>query len=70
MKVEVKNKVNEVKYPCLMESNLEQIVLFVSNKIGTLVYVGNSTCEVGDYSEQWHMPSFEPFDGEITLKND
>ena len=82
MKVEVKDKVSEIKFPCLMISEDKKfIVLFSNMNCGTCIYsnMNCGTCiysldsiiyEIGSYSEAWIMPLFVPFDGEITLKND
>ena len=72
MKVEVKDKVSEIKFPCLMISEDKKfIVLFSNMNCGTCIYSLDSIIyEIGSYSEAWIMPLFVPFDGEITLKND
>ena len=71
MKVEVKDKVSEIKFPCLMkESECGLIVLFDKDKCGTCINGGTSSHRIGDYNTSWIMPLFKLFDGEITLKND
>ena len=70
MKVEVKDKVSEVKYPCLMiTEEKDLIVLFISSTKGICVMSDHPNFKVGEYSNVWCMMSFVPFDGEITLKN-
>ena len=72
MKVEVKNNVSEIKFPCLMISDDKKfIVLFSNMNCGTCIYsIDSITNKIGSYSERWVMSLFVPFDGEITLKND
>ena len=71
MKVEVKDKVSDIKYPCLMkESEWGIIVLFDKYKCGTCIKGGTSYHRIGDYNTDWIMPLFKLFEGEITLKND
>ena len=71
MKVEVKEKGNKIKFPCLMkEYEFGTIVLFNKDKCGVCIENGTSNSIIGEYSDYWDMYCFEPFDGEITLKND
>lgn len=71
MKVEIKDKVSEINYPCLMkESEWGIIVLFDKYKCGTCIDGGTSSHRIGDYKTSWSMPLFKLFDGEITIKND
>ena len=65
MKVKVKeNKGKEIKYPCLMLSNVDnKIVLFYA-------YCKGTHLKTGGYSEVWNMNAFTPFNGSITLEND
>ena len=63
------------KYPKLMSikrgRDLHLVVLMVSNKGGTVVWVTkNETCWfVGDCSECWDSSDLEDFNGELLLKN-
>lgn len=72
MKVEViKNK-----FPILMiykddiENENALIVLFKNDKIGTVIQKDiSSTWNIGDYSENWCIDLFVPFNGRIVLSN-
>jgi len=71
MKVEVKDKVSEIKFPCLMVTEeYDVIVLFTSLTNGTCVMSEHPNYKVGEYSNGWAIDNFNQFDGEITLKND
>ena len=71
MKVEVKDSVSEIKYPCLMiTEEKDLIVLFVSSTKGICVMSDHPNFKVGEYSNGWAIDNFNQFDGEITLKND
>ena len=73
MKVEVKDKVSEIKYPCLMIGiDTKRVILFYKEKCGIVLDEGNSNTnnEIGYYSEEFDMSLFKLFDKEITLKND
>ncbi len=58
-----------IKYPCLMQSGGDCVVLFSARKHGT-VLKGNEHYSVGHYSDAWHMPAFEVFKGKLVLSND
>lgn len=61
----------EIKYPCLMEGKLtNMVVLFIAPRDGTVVYTGDSIWNEGFYTNTWHMDSFTPFNGTITLENE
>ena len=71
MKVEVKDKVSEIKFPCLMVTEeYDVIVLFTSSTKGICVMSDHPNFKVGEYSNGWVIENFKLFDGEITLKND
>ena len=71
MKVEVKNKVSDINYPCLMIAiDTQMIVLFNKEKCGLVLLKGNSVFEVGYYNESFTMSLFKLYYQEITLKND
>jgi hypothetical protein len=73
MKVEVKDKVSEIKYPCLMIGiDTQRVVLFHKEKCGIVLDKGSSSSnsEIGYYSEGFCMNLFKLSDKEITLKND
>ena len=69
--VNKEEKAIEIKYPCLMISNDNQIVvLFDRRGSGYVVYSERQTQPFGYYSNSWVMPSFELFKGTIELTND
>ena len=72
MKVTVENAEEKepLKFPCLMISNNSKVVLFQSEKIGTLIGSDLSHKPYGYYSRDWDMNEFKPFNGTITLQND
>lgn len=71
MKVNVEEKSNEIKFPCLMKAEDNLVVLFSANKTGVvLVNDDDEENKIGEYSCIWDMQCFEPFNGEITLEND
>lgn len=72
MKITVENAPSsqEIKFPCLMISEIGQIVLFIDVGIGILLQSGESPCPIGDWSKQWYMGGFKPFTGKIVLEND
>lgn len=62
----------EQSFPCLMQHKLSDIiVLFVEYGKGTVIgaYLPNYEKNIGYYSSLFSMEEFEPFHGEITLKN-
>jgi len=59
----------EIKYPCLMISNLKTIVFFAGECEG-MVLKTTSTYKMGYLSKSWGMGDFKPFRGTITLEND
>ena len=71
MNVEVKErKIGKgIKYPCLMVYPDGLLVLFCKESCGTVIS-RDDTYHIGEYDENWDMDKFEPFDGEVTLKND
>ena len=71
MKVEIREKADEVKYPRLMiHKEMNYLVLFNNESSGMVIYSKNINSPCGDYSEYWDSTLFRPFNGEITLKND
>ncbi len=71
MKSEIKIKEKtRLVYPKLM-INIEndRVVLFVDDKIGTLIWESVDYYGVGHYSNNWCMDTFTEFYGEITIKN-
>ena len=75
MKSKVKNEkvVMAVKpFPKLMIASDGVIVLFESKRNGVVVSHngGFTTTAVGESCNEWHMGSFEDFDGEVILSND
>lgn len=70
IKVEVRKKIKENKYPCLKHHpKTGEIVLFVCEDTGVSLNNSSNACE-GLYSSEWLEQYFEPFHGEITLSND
>lgn len=71
MKVEIREKADEVKYPCLMiHKEMGFIVLFKDKQNGMVVSSNSEHFNIGDHSEYWDSTLFRQFNGEITLKND
>lgn len=70
IKVEVRKKIKENKYPCLKHyPKTGEIVLFRGEETGILLNDSSNAC-AGFYSSAWLEENFEPFQGEITLSND
>jgi hypothetical protein len=73
MKIEIQENESKekVKYPCLMISDVKQIVLMTRNCEGTVIYPGEGDLyKIGEYLTGWYMQTFKPFMGRITLEND
>lgn len=52
-------------------NNKKYVVLFHSEKVGTVIQVGGeSAYDLGYASDSWDMPSFQDFYGSILLSND
>jgi len=70
MKIKINNKEQntEIKFPCLMISKDNGIVLMTEPEKGTVL--NNFPNPIGYYSEEWYMPNFKPFNGSITLSNE
>jgi hypothetical protein len=65
-------KQEELKYPCLKESNNlegQTIVLFTDYDSGICVHTTAPQNYVGMYSEDWMEEIFFPFNGEVIIKN-
>ncbi|NRA81674.1 MAG: hypothetical protein HRU18_26035 [Pseudoalteromonas sp.] len=65
----------ELNFPILMESlTTDTVVLFTSEKTGTVVKKGEDIDEVGYYSRVWLEASnteyWKVFEGELRLSND
>ena len=70
MKVTVKEKSETKEYPWIGISNNETIVLFDSLKEGLCLRPGNfSPRFTGEYYIDWIEKDFQPFEGEIVLRN-
>ena len=70
----LKNETRGYDYPKLMvmkdKEYREEVVLFVSDRCGTLVSSTNDyDLKIGDYSNNWSMGSFEIFNGEVLISN-
>lgn len=61
----------ELPFPKLMIAEDGKIVLFFSDKVGTVIDLGdnNSGDRIGEYSNDWHMNSFQDFYGSIIMSN-
>lgn len=80
IKAEIKEKVIDLSYPLLMISKTTgNIVLMVSERKGNpnlgegfIISLGENNVDwnIGDNDKSWLLPQFEPFYGEITLKNE
>jgi hypothetical protein len=73
MKIEIQENESKekFKYPCLMISEIKQIVLMTGSCEGTIISPGKAPGqEIGEFSNSWHMPAFKPFTGRIILEND
>lgn len=72
MKITIKNesKPSEIKYPCLMISKSNRVVLFTENRKGTVLAGGDYGDTIGKHSDIWFEESFTPFTGTIELSND
>ena len=78
MKVEVKQNKSEheQKFPCLMKSSRLKFVIYCTgigreeHLLKGIVLNGNGTRGEGYYSDGWDRPSFQPFNGTVTLSND
>ena len=66
------NLINDDKYPCLMElrdSETYIVVLFTSERCGTVIYTKTPAYKLGYYSTTWDLSAFGPFLGSIILRN-
>ena len=62
---------NKAEYPCLKIAVDDDIVLFYDVSKGVKISnPSGSFIGVGEYFEDYHMASFSPFTGSITLEND
>lgn len=70
MKVTVKDSPigDNVKFPCLMVTNDGYIVWMLKYECGVILKHDGWT--IGDYSENWDMSQFTPFNGTVELSND
>lgn len=69
MKTKIKYKENETKFPKLMISPNNLIVLFTEPEIGTVVFCQHGFHNIGTYEENWLMQNFKDFDGIVELSN-
>lgn len=73
---EVTNKKESMKaeFPKFMIGSMGNIILATSirgNRIcGTIVSIGKSTCEIGEYSDDWDLFRFTDYNEPITLQNE
>ena len=65
------HKEHHISYPCLMISNLDElVVLFISEGVGTAVNGASQSQVLGTYSSSWVMGSFTPYNGTVTITNE
>lgn len=60
------------QFPFLMSKSfcgLDIVVLFSSEKVGTVVKSNNESFPIGYWSEKWDMSYFVPCNSYITLEN-
>ena len=58
-------------FPKLMIGDFTNvIVLFSETSVGTVVERGANSELVGYFNDEWDMPYFKDYDGEITLSNE
>jgi len=70
--VKAHTKQAEVEYPCLRsyrDQEGQTIVLFLDKREGMCVNTTRPQNFVAEYSTNWGEEFFEPFTGEVTLKN-
>lgn len=72
MKVEVVDKITKtLSYPYLAINNdNNRIVLFTDVRKGIVLYAGDGDRQMGFYSNDWNMDSYEIYTGSVTLSND
>jgi len=73
MKVIVKEKESgaDIKYPCLMITDRENIVLFSGPSTGVVINTrAASSWSIGEYCNSWADGDFRPFNGTIELSNE
>jgi|LakMenEpi03Aug12_release.lakeMendotaPanAssembly.Ray.scaffolds.fasta_scaffold2979083_2 hypothetical protein len=64
------NKKTVIPYPKLMISNKGMIVLFVSNRCGTVLHKGDGATALGSYSKDFVMEIFTDFDGKVIISSE
>lgn len=72
MKIEVKEKESQLKFPCLMKSD-GLIILATETKDGSItgtVINGKGVHCIGEYDNDWDADEFTSFHGTVTLSND
>lgn len=76
MKVEIKKKKADLKFPCLMIGDNESILLAIGRSPDGLLLTGvvlvspKQYFETGYTSTNFIAGNFHPFDGELIIKND
>lgn len=66
IEVEVINGTKSNQYPLLMKSKVNGIIVLFKNHKKGFIISGN---DIGGYMFNWDMNEFEPFDGEVVLRN-
>jgi hypothetical protein len=55
-------------YPKLMKG-VDVIVLFIEEKVGTIVKSDSNIFVIGESSNDWNMKTFTDYNGKLTLQN-
>ncbi len=71
MKSIKKEKIKEIKYPCLMVAEDGEVVLFKKESTGTTIHQTlGGLLGLGFYTNLWDMGKFKPHNGDIIINND
>ena len=73
MRVETRVEVSKKDYPKLMVYNKKDngfIVLFLKERVGTVIRDDEQTHGTGHYYDKWVMEVFKDFEGELLVSND
>jgi hypothetical protein len=72
MKVKVKESKSEkeIKFPCLMISEVTDVVAIFFDKEKGVSMNNKGGFNEPEYFTRFHYPNFKPFSGTITLSND
>ena len=67
-----KDKDKNLTFPRLMRyktADIDFIVLFTSKEVGIVIQKNSSDYDIGYHRNDWYMPDFEDYDGEVVLSN-